>query len=251
MNRHDVANVVASIAREFPFDSDDVEARVRKQVKARPGQLDRDRRPNLVLEIDGAFAGYASVKPFEIGDDRFLQSRDRGMTAVLVQVTVEPQFRGQQGGLALTKAAIDGCRDAGYAQVMAHIIPEHAGFYRKLGFDVPAAGAGWSWVEKHTVDDLNLLNNLDRHELKPNEWVPVLIETPNVEGYPILARLLFSALPSSTSFVPRPGIPAGVDGAIALAEEIERTSSWGSIPAGAVVELKKYRKPKVADPADE
>jgi predicted N-acetyltransferase YhbS len=245
MNRHDVAKVVASIAREFPFDSDDVEARIREQVKARPGQLDRDRRPNLVLEIDGVFAGYSTVKPFEIGDHQFIQKRNRGMTAVLVQVTVEPEFRERQGGVALTQAAIDGCRAAGYSQLMAHIVPDHADFYRNLGFDVPAPGSGWSWVENHTVDDLNLLTYLDRHESKPSEWVPVLIETPNVNGYPILARLLFSALPASTSFVPRPGIPTGVSGAIALAEEIEKTNSWRSIPAGAAVELRKYAKSKV------
>lgn len=240
MHRRDVASVLSLVTREFAFDAKEVEPRIREQIKGRPGQLERDRRPNLVLEIDGQFAGYATAKPFEADDSQIAISRERGSTAVLVQVAVEPAFRRRGGGAALTRAATDACRDAGYAQIFAHIAEVHAPFYRSLGFDVPAAGHGWSWVETHTADDVNLAYKMRRDNPQDRTWVPVLVETPSVEGYPVIARLLFKDLPASVTFDPRPGEPSGLSGVRALARQIESENGWEVVPAGAAVELRKY-----------
>lgn len=238
MRRQDVPSVMASIAREFAFDAKQVEPRIRAAIKGRPEHLERIRRPNLVLEIDEIFAGYVSVKPFEISTPEFDMVRDRGMTAVLVQVAVEPAYRGSGGGTALADAALSGCREAGYSQVFAHIVEEHSPFYRALGFDVPDAGFGWAWIEERTLDDVNLMHKLG-HDVRIDDWVPILVETPSVGDYPILARLLIDDLPASVAFDPGPAASPGPRGVAALARHIENTHGWDRIPNGAAAELKK------------
>jgi predicted N-acetyltransferase YhbS len=236
--RRDISDIVSLVTREFAFDAEEVERRVREQVSERPGQLRRDRRPNLVLEIDGAFAGYVSVKVFEVDDTQIRISRERGSTAVLAQIAVEPKFRERGGGTALLQAAIDGTRDAAYSQLLAHIVPDDAPFYKNLGFQVPPAGAGWTWIEERTVDDLNLARMVNADDPNGN-WVPVLVEVPTVAGYPILARLVFKDMPAAVAFEPRPGEHPGLSGNRALAERVRSIDGWDRVP-GAATELKRY-----------
>ena len=237
--RHDIAAIMSLLQREFPFDSDGAEPRIKMQISVKPGVLYRDRRPSFTLELDGEFAGYVAVKPFEVDHISVPVTRERGEAAVLIQVAVEPKFRGRGGGAALTDAAIENARAAGFTQLFSHIVEDDIPFYTELGFDVPAPGDGWSWIEKHTIDDVNFARHLGRANPADSEWVPILSEIPSVDGYPVLARRELQPVIAVVSFTPESGVPVGETGMKVLAQHVESRGLWDSIPTHTASELKK------------
>lgn len=132
--------------------------------------------PTVVAKFEGRFAGYARCKPNEVQDPP--HPRIEGQVAVLVQVAVQPEVRGQGVGTALVNREVKTLRMLGFAKVVAQFQRSLAGWYESLCWTVLPINHGHVWIEPHIQRDDGWYPSLPAGKFSPD------LRMAHLDAYP-------------------------------------------------------------------
>lgn len=142
----------------------------------------REAKVSIVVarDPDGRFLGYALSAPNQANGFE----RSEGQVALLTQVAVVPDARGQGVGIALIERAVKTLRMFGYSRVFAQIPTHLIGWYEHHGWTVGPARQMKTWIEPYIPQDAAWHPD----EFKSGEFSPILL-LGHLERYPHLAEL--------------------------------------------------------------